>query len=476
MAIALYAPALAMSQASGIPIWASIVIAGIVGTFYTTMGGMRAVVWTDVFQVCVMVAGTLALIIGGTIRVGGLDKVWNINMEGKRLDIFDFRFGLTIRQTFWSTLFGYGLSTMAMHAGSQTTIQRWMSVKNVKEAQITTWLQIPLTSLFQLVLVLQGMVMYAFYHKCDPLQTGRVAKADQLSPLMSIDILGAVPGLPGLFLSAIVCAALSTLSSGINSMSAVVLEDVVKPWYMWKYNTVISDRKATLASKIASGIFGMLAVALAIPAQYVSENVIQFTNRVYSMNSGPVFGLFIVAMFFPWTNSIGAFVGVMTSLVISYWIGLGALIDGPSSPKLPLRIDGCGANNTDVLYTPTAVLEDFVNITMDTPVAETSVGFQIKDLYTLSYLWFTLLGLLVTIVVGLVVSFISGHNKSGDIPENLLFNWSSCLCWRREKSRHSSEPMSENGYNNNALISTNSSLVKQPLTGKDADLDNITRL
>lgn len=87
--VVLYAPSLALEAVAGIPLTASILTTGVVCTFYTSLGGLKAVVWTDVFQSAVMVGGLITVAVIGSIEVGGLSKVWEINEKFNRTTFFD---------------------------------------------------------------------------------------------------------------------------------------------------------------------------------------------------------------------------------------------------------------------------------------------------------------------------------------------------------------------------------------------------
>ncbi|NXA07394.1 SC5A5 protein, partial [Sapayoa aenigma] len=84
--IVIYAPALILNQVTGLDIWASLLSTGVICTFYTTIGGMKAVIWTDVFQVFVMLSGFIAIVIRGVLLVGGPAKVMGIAANGSRVN------------------------------------------------------------------------------------------------------------------------------------------------------------------------------------------------------------------------------------------------------------------------------------------------------------------------------------------------------------------------------------------------------
>ncbi|GFQ66608.1 putative sodium-dependent multivitamin transporter [Trichonephila clavata] len=90
MAIILYAPALALNVVTGLSKWSSVYLIGFVCTFYSTLGGMRAVLWTDLFQALIMLSAAFAVCVKGTMDVGGLSEVWRIAEEGQRIQFFEY--------------------------------------------------------------------------------------------------------------------------------------------------------------------------------------------------------------------------------------------------------------------------------------------------------------------------------------------------------------------------------------------------
>ncbi|XP_072049183.1 sodium-coupled monocarboxylate transporter 1-like [Amphiura filiformis] len=152
-----------------------------------------------------------------------------------------------------------------------------------------------------------GLVMYAQYPGCDPYTAGWVNATDQLVPYLVMDILGDFPGLPGLFVAAMFSGALSTVSSGLNSLAAVVAEDVVKPFFN------PSETKYTWITKGLALAYGVLSILMAYVAAAMGD-VLSAALTIFGMIGGPLLGLFTLAMFFPWCNSTGAAIGLLAGL------------------------------------------------------------------------------------------------------------------------------------------------------------------
>ena len=101
---------------------------------------------------------------------------------------------------------------------NQAQVQRLLSTKNLKSAQMSLWIQWPILMTLSLSTCYAGLTMYAYYKGCDPLKLKRIEKGDQLLPLFVMDTMGNYPGLSGLFISGIFSGSLSTVSSAINSL------------------------------------------------------------------------------------------------------------------------------------------------------------------------------------------------------------------------------------------------------------------
>ncbi|KAK7094758.1 hypothetical protein V1264_006264 [Littorina saxatilis] len=136
MAVVLYAPALALNQVTGLSVWGSILSVGAVVTFYTAFGGLRAVVWTDTFQTCVVILGLVAIIVVGSDRLGGMAAVWDVAQRGQRINFFNFDPSPFTRMTVWSAVLGSVTGQLTIYAASPTMLQRYMAVSDLRGSQL----------------------------------------------------------------------------------------------------------------------------------------------------------------------------------------------------------------------------------------------------------------------------------------------------------------------------------------------------
>ncbi|XP_072049182.1 sodium-coupled monocarboxylate transporter 1-like [Amphiura filiformis] len=424
MGIAIYAPALALNQVTNFPLWGTVWALGIVCTFYCTIGGIKAVIWTDVFQLTVMVAGFLMIIVKGSINAGGLTEVWRRAEEGGRIDFVHFEADPRIRHTFWSICVGGTLLWLAVYGVNQSQVQRYLSCRTLQQARISLYFNIFGLAVVITGAVLAGLVMYAEYRNCDPFSAGWVKATDQLIPYMVMDILGQYPGLPGVFVAAMFSGALSTVSSGLNALAAVVAEDVVKPFFN------PSESKYTWITKGLALSYGLISILMAYVASALGD-VLSAALSIFGMVGGPLLGLFTLAMFFPWCNSKGAIAGLLGGLGFSFWVGIGAIINPPPVMKLYLSTENCSSSATTPLpYTTTPQ-------PMTSPwTPEPPTGLE-DWWYGMSYLWYSGVAVGSVLVIGLTTSFLTGAQKPSELEPGLIspvFDIVMCCLpakWRR---------------------------------------------
>uniref|UniRef100_A0A8C8S113 Solute carrier family 5 member 5 n=1 Tax=Pelusios castaneus TaxID=367368 RepID=A0A8C8S113_9SAUR len=205
---------------------------------------MKAVIWTDVFQVFVMLSGFIAILIQGTLLVGSPGAVLRIANNNSRVNFGDFDLDPRQRYTFWTFTVGGTLVWLSMYGVNQAQVQRYVACKTECEAKLA--LLVNQVGLFFIVssAVGCGIVMFALYKDCDPLLAGYISAPDQYMPYLVLDIFEKYPGVPGLFLACAYSGTLSTASTSINAMAAVTVEDLIKP-----NMPSLSPRKLALISK-----------------------------------------------------------------------------------------------------------------------------------------------------------------------------------------------------------------------------------
>ncbi|CAL1529752.1 unnamed protein product [Lymnaea stagnalis] len=417
MAIVLYAPSLALNAVTGFTLWGSVISVGIVCTLYTAFGGMKAVLWTDSFQVLMMIASLVAILIKGAILTGGWDETWKSLNRTNRLEYVNFDFDPSTRHTVWSLTIGGYFTWVAIFGVNQAQVQRAVTCPTLTKAKYAMWFNFPGLCLILYLCCFIGIYMSVFYENCDPLKPGFVTDTNQIIPMFVMDILGDIIGLPGLFVAGLFSGALSTISSGLNSISACMLEDVVRTYF----SSNLRESRARLLSQIFALGFGLICLALTYVASQLGS-ILQAALSLFGMIGGPLLGVFSLGMFFPWANKWGAYSGLFGSLILMFWIGVGAAIVKPSSMKALRFINNC--NVTAFTQAEISFSHKYSHYVFHRVNSKYQCMVEWKipafSLYTLSYMWYSLTAVLACITIGLIVSFITGARKPKDLDPKLI--------------------------------------------------------
>uniref|UniRef100_A0A3Q3GQE8 Solute carrier family 5 member 8, like n=1 Tax=Labrus bergylta TaxID=56723 RepID=A0A3Q3GQE8_9LABR len=391
---------------TGLDLWGVLVATGAVCILYCTLGGLKAVIWTDVLQMVIMLAGFVAVIARGAVLQGGLTKIWEDSDQGGRLEAFDFDPNPLKRHTFWTIVVGGSIMWVSIYSINQSQVQRYISCKTLGHAKMSLYVNMVGLWVTVSLAMFSGLTMYSIYKNCDPLTNGDIGTPDQLLPYLVMDILADFPGIPGLFVAAAYSGTLSTVSSSINALVAVTVEDFILP-----VCKNLTQRQTTWMNMGLSVFFGALCIGMAGVASLMGS-ILQAALSIFGMISGPLLGLYLSGMLFRTTNSVGGLVGMIIGLVLTLWVGIGGQIYPPTTDKTnPLSLSTIGCNSTMVstpLQVPPALADSW---------------------YSLSYVYLSLLGALTTIVSGLLVSMITGGCKQEKRNPDLFVKKSDLFCF-----------------------------------------------
>lgn len=298
-----------------------------------------------------------------------------------------------VRTSFWSVSLGLTSLWISNLGVSQTCIQRFLAVPDIKFARKSVWIFV-----FGLIFIkgascLVGLIMYAKYETCDPVVTKQIKKVDQILPFFVMEVAGKIPGLPGVFIAGIFSAALSSMSSGLNTLAGTIYEDFLRHRFPKASEKRVSDVMKSLVV-----ILGLLMLSLVFVVEQMGQ-VFRISIAVSGLTAGALLGLFTVGMLSRYVNTKGVICGSIGSMLIVGFIMVGAQ-SLPKDPPLPTRTDGC-----DFAFNVTkAVTEISVD---DNPL-----------IFKLSFMYYTLLGTLLLIGIAYVVSFFTGGCEPFD--ERLL--------------------------------------------------------
>lgn len=394
--VALYAPSISLAGVSGLPVWVMILPMGAMCTLYTSIGGLKAVVWTDTFQATLMYGGLIAIIIKGTINIGGISTVMQVASDHGRLqNFFNIDPNPFQNQTLWTALFGGCLIWIGHYGSNQLAQQRYRSMPTLQKAQRSVLLNIPFLLLIYFLIYYLGLIMFAYYSECDPIKSGQVASKDQLTVYFMLDIFSNVYGLPGLMLACICATTLSSVSSGIHALATVSFEDFIKPWAARYFNEF---RTRILIKVIACG-YGIIITALSFACDAMG-GVFATANKALGAMEGPLVGLLLLGMIIPWSNKFGGIVGVIVGSATTSWLFIGAAVTHATFPSLPVSVEGC--NHTEKNISMTLL---FLHNTTKTTTYTSHSTF--KSVYHMSSHMYPIVGMCLVLLIGSIVSAIA---------------------------------------------------------------------
>ncbi|XP_054091956.1 sodium-coupled monocarboxylate transporter 1 [Zeugodacus cucurbitae] len=421
--VIIFIPALAFAQVTGLNIH---VINGVVCSicvFYTMLGGIKAVVWTDVLQGGIMLSSVILVGILGTIKTGGLGQVFEYAAEGGRLDL-NFSPDPRTRITVWNS-FICGIMMWAGHVGlNQSCVQRIVSLPSLKHAQKALWLSCIGFLVVMTINVFIGVVMFAYYHDCDPIKAGLVNKPDKMVPFFVQDIMGHLIGMPGLFISCVFSAALSSMSAMLNSLAGVVYFDYVRP-HIKKYHT---EARANFIMKIIIVAMGCYCVAGGMMVERF-DSILQLVITITGINTGSVVGVFLLGMLVPRTNGKVAVASIVFSILSMFWI----IINGQMRAKegairyapLPSNIEGCAAHNLQVILKSISNTTNDIGLQMlaqgvEEPKVTTAFGSNREfSIYEISFYWYKVIGVSLVWLLAIPLSYIWRRDEADKIDPHL---------------------------------------------------------
>lgn len=399
LGVALYGPSLALGSVTGLPVWSSILLNGAVCTFYTSIGGIKAVVWTDVVQVFLIYVAYIMVIACGLHHLGGFGVMWQNARNGGRLIFLNFDASPYETYTTWTMVLGFTVTWMGMYCASQTQAQRYSSIGSLKGARKALMLNIPGMALNVSMAVLSGLTLYAVYGRCDPRLTGEIRKADQLMPYIIQDLLYEYPGLCGLMAAAVYSSSLSTLSSGYNALAAVTWEDFLRPCLK------TSESSSLRITKLTAATYGLLSMSIAFLVGTM-ESIMQAVSSLGGALTGPQVAFFVLGLLVPCVKKKGVFAGTAVALLLTGWMALGSILYPRKHHTLPTTTAGCSHFN-----------ETITSGSYD-PLPRPSGVYQI---YHISFMWFAFVGFVVHVVVSVAVSLVFERSETDAVDPTYVF-------------------------------------------------------
>ncbi|XP_049855023.1 sodium-coupled monocarboxylate transporter 1-like [Schistocerca gregaria] len=416
----IYVPALVFNQVSGISVHVISPIVCAVCIFYTMLGGLKAVVWTDVLQSVVALGACLGVMGLGLYTAGGPLNVWRIADQGGRVDLFEMTLNPFVRTSFWTVTLGVTANWMAGRAINQDMVQRFIALPDLAAAKRSLMgftIGIIITNIMS---ISTGLLVYSLYYDCDPLMSKAIQRPDQLLPHYVMQVASHVPMLPGLYVAGVFSAALSSMSSAMNALAGTIYEDFVQP----RLSEKTTERTVNLIMKAIVLVVGIIACILVLLVEQLGT-VLELAYSTSGIANSALLGTFTLGMVFPWANWKGAVIGSAAGMLLVMVMMVGAQHAFTTGlmkyPRLPVSVEGCSANVTAAIASAAAA-------TTPRPEATGSV----PALFRVSYMYYTLLGTLVVMLVGAAASFATGATSPTSLDPALL---APQLRWLADKGR-----------------------------------------
>ena len=349
---------------------AVVAVTGVVAITYTSLGGLRAVVITDLLQTILLFGGALLVIGTITWQMGGFGwfpTEWDPNWDRQPLISFD----PSTRITFLGSFLSMSLWYIATSGGDQVSVQRFMSTTDIQAARKSFAIQISVAVLVGVTLALVGFSLLGYFQTFPdalPPDLDLKEDADQVFPHMISYHLPV--GISGLVVSAMFAAAMSSIDSGVNSITAVVLTD-----YLDRFDRAPkSERAHMLFARGLAVAIGVIVVTCSGFMGLIEGNITTVTGKTTNLLTVPIFCLFVFALFIPFATRLGVWAGTI-----------------------------CG--------TSAAILVAFSK--------EIAVYYQMidpKDDPPVSFQWIPVTAFVVTLAIGCTVSFIQTKLNQDEFP------------------------------------------------------------
>ena len=310
--IVLYLPAIAITSVTGINMYTCIAIMGVFCTIYTVMGGIEAVIWTDVIQVAVLLGGAILCMVIAVIQVdGGMGQVIAEGMALHKFTMVHWRADGT-SLVVWVAIVSFFFINLIPYTSDQTIIQRYLTVKDEREATKSLWINglVTLPGLF--IFFGLGTTLFVYY-----LDNPEIINADRPDELLPFYIVQNLPvGVAGLVIAGVFAASMSSLDSSMNSIATAYITDIQQ-----RFNRNSSDAHSLMLAKWITVIVGFFGTgsAMLIAATHVAF-VFDYFQEVIGIFGGGLAGVFVLAIFVRKANATGAIAGMLGGALMTWLV------------------------------------------------------------------------------------------------------------------------------------------------------------
>ncbi|MBI4547010.1 MAG: sodium/solute symporter [Ignavibacteriae bacterium] len=294
----------------------SIIAMAAITLVYTYIGGVRAVIWTDVIQMFIYLAGAIAAVLVILSELpNGLDTMLQSSEQAGKFSLVSLGFEKSLSEFFISpytlaaSLVGGAFLSMASHGTDQLIVQRLLTVKTVRDSQRALIGSGMIVIVQFTIFLFIGLFLFAYYHGASFTELG-LLKADEIFPKFIIEQIPT--GLSGLIIAGLLAAAMSTLSGSVNSLASATMLDIYKPYF----GKNSSDAKDLFLSRIITLLWAILLVCVAMFFIYSeSTALVEIALGVASFTYGGLLGMFLLGVMNKKAQQTDAIVGFVSGII-----------------------------------------------------------------------------------------------------------------------------------------------------------------
>jgi SSS family transporter len=318
----LFLTAIVVQEISGFSLPVSIALVGVTTVFYTFVGGMKAVVWTDVIQFVVYILGAIvALAILVSRLPGGWGELVAVGSAAGKFRWFDFSTALDSPYTLWAGVIGGMFLTFGSHGADQLMVQRYLCARSRGEAARALWLSGVVVFLQFAFFLLIGVGLFVFYQAFPP-----AVPFDRPDRVFVRFLVEQLPhGVIGLVAGAVFAAAMSTLSGSLNSSATAVVTDFYRP-------LIRPDASPQRLLRVTRGLtlfFGLVQVLVALGGPLVGRTVVEAVLTIGGFTTGITLGVFFLGIFTKRVGQQAALIGLVLGLATITAVAFGTRLAWP---------------------------------------------------------------------------------------------------------------------------------------------------
>jgi SSS family solute:Na+ symporter len=329
--VTVYGISIVLQACLDIPFWLAVVLLGVVTIIYDALGGMKSVIMSDVLQMIILVLGIFSATYFAVFLGGGVESVIN-NFDPQRLRGLDFSgHGLGDGATFafLPMLIGGFFLYVSYYGCNQTQVQRQLSTKDVDDTNMSLFLNGMLRFPIVLGYCLLGVAIGAFANlnpdfltslpTREVFENGIVKNVPNFNSAAPIFVINYLPhGVIGIIIVALFAAAMSSLDSTLNSLSAITMRDIIDRYFPGK--TKRTPRQSLILSKATTVFWGFACVTFSFYVGNISDSIIISINKIGSLANGPILATFLLAILTKRTNDQGAVIGILAGFIVNLYL------------------------------------------------------------------------------------------------------------------------------------------------------------